>query len=66
MEMHDLPFWGLHVNLEKFNTIFSNYYYDLYEIYEDNESLKNFYSYVYKASLEWDGKNPVRNITEII
>lgn len=37
-----------------------------YEIYEDNESLKNFYSYVYKASLEWDGKNPVRNITEII
>ena len=38
----------------------------LYEIYEDNESLKNFYSYVYKAYLEWDGKNTLRNITEII
>ena len=37
-----------------------------YEIYEDNESLKNFYSYVYKASLEWDGNNPVRSIQEII
>jgi len=36
-----------------------------YEIYENNDSLKNFYSYVYKASLEWDGTNPVRHISEI-
>ena len=36
-----------------------------YEIYENNESLKNFYSYIYKASLEWDGTNPVRHISEI-
>jgi len=37
-----------------------------YEIYEDNASLKNFYSFVYKASLEWDGNNPVRSIQEIM
>ena len=37
----------------------------LYEIYDNSESLKNFYSYVYKASLEWDGKSPVRHISEI-
>ena len=37
----------------------------LYEIYDNNESLKNFYSYIYKASLEWDGKSPVRHISEI-
>lgn len=36
-----------------------------YEIYENNDSLKNFYSYIYKASLEWDGTNPVRHISEI-
>ena len=37
----------------------------LYEIYDNNDSLKNFYSYVYKASLEWDGTSPVRHISEI-
>ena len=37
----------------------------LYEIYDNNDNLKNFYSYVYKASLEWDGTSPVRHISEI-
>ncbi|MBL08578.1 MAG: hypothetical protein CML96_05925 [Rhodobiaceae bacterium] len=37
----------------------------LFEIYENGKSLTDFYSFLHKASLNWDGKKPVRNVSEI-
>ena len=37
----------------------------LFEIYENSKSLTDFYSFLHKASLNWDGKKPVRNVSEI-
>ncbi|MDA9623203.1 VOC family protein [Rhodobiaceae bacterium] len=36
-----------------------------YEIYEDTDDIKNFYSFLYQESKNWDGLNPVRNVSDI-
>lgn len=36
-----------------------------YEIYENTDSIRGFYSFLYEKSQNWDGKNPVRNVADI-
>ena len=36
-----------------------------YEIYEDTDDIKKFYSFLYQESKNWDGLNPVRNVSDI-
>ena len=36
-----------------------------YEIYEDTDDIRNFYSFLYEESKNWDGHNPVRNVSDI-
>jgi hypothetical protein len=36
-----------------------------YEIYEDTDDIRNFYSFLYEESKIWDGHNPVRNVKDI-
>mgnify|MGYP006115547021 CR=1 FL=1 len=36
-----------------------------YEIYEDTDDIRNFYSFLQRESRKWDGKKPVRNISDI-
>ena len=36
-----------------------------YEIYENTDDISNFYSFLYEESKNWDGVNPVRNVSDI-
>ena len=36
-----------------------------YEIYENTDDISNFYSFLYEESKNWDGVNPIRNVSDI-
>jgi TRAP-type mannitol/chloroaromatic compound transport system substrate-binding protein len=36
-----------------------------YEIYEKSEEISNFYGFLYEQSKNWNGENPVRNVSDI-
>ena len=36
-----------------------------FEIYEDTDDIRNFYSFLYEESTNWNGDNPVRNVSDI-
>ena len=36
-----------------------------YEIYEKSEEISNFYDFLYEQSKNWNGENPIRNVSDI-